>query len=1149
MEEKQKSLVQLQIAEKVNSILGDTSKLESTEKIGGDTETRTSDRSTGLTVAREIIFSPGEVDLLTGPPPKQGGFVGADPSQIADNLNSTADDTIKLESTEKKAEDVTIRTSDGSASLTVAREIDFSPGDSGIRKAPPPEQGSFVGATPSEIADHLDSTASDESKLHVVDSPEKKGKDVETSYVLENEAIGATTPSSPVVEGITAARELNFASSEMDLAPDSASKQDGFVEASPAEQSEMMDVPMEDVEIAYPVEREATIVPTVEGDNLAAATEVDLNAGVGSDLSSAPPQQNSLEGANSADFSEIALTLGAENSDPSEETGQENAGANANDDPHSKSQNENEEGQVASAVDTSSNDADATDNAVVEMMDVPMEDVDISDPVEREATIVPTAEGDNLAAATDVDLNSGVASDLSSALPKQSSLEGANSAEFSEIALTVGAENSDPSEETGQENAGANTNDVPHLESQNENEEGQFALAVDTSSNDADAANSAVFVGDIYECGKGEGLKTVETVEEVQDNVDADDIKAFSQGEDAEKAENVPATAENDMTDIVLESVETGHDDIQSFRPNESILAMEALLEAALTNNLDPPEENVGAVVQDANVADVTSCMEQATNFPEESSANADDNCIVGSDATESTGEVGDPVTDIPKSADTAKVDKSIRDIEELLDSALTDAFYTSEDGAPEGVGTRGADDAISATTTEDTYDFLASASIARIEATLNLGLDDDIDLDALMFDSPRKSTEDQQNHVVSLTDDQNASLSDLLDNALDDEFEINFAEEPKSKSKDISGGPGGKAATAKTTSSTRSGVPKAAQKRGAASKSSRGSAAQPRKETRPAARTSNRANQAAPKVGPRGPATQPKKQNRSKAADRSSQPGKKAGPRSLLSGRFSSKPKESAKAVDSAKPKSREVTKATEEKNKAARKKGAARKLMSRMTSWTTKKELESTTSADDARVPGVPTNSSRQPKTRPTPVALFRGSKAASSNESKTNTQRDTPVAGSSEALAPDPEPESTVKTAPLMMTPPRPASAPTASSVRSITSLSSQCSVVSFSSPRREGRRGCQSKFQPFLHESRGPCELCVFFLSDDDKVMLDTTGRHIRVMFTSGGCCKTCEIFPREFDEPAVRLCRQCFFNTHREIYSKVAPKRRLLRKKL
>jgi hypothetical protein len=111
----------------------------------------------------------------------------------------------------------------------------------------------------------------------------------------------------------------------------------------------------------------------------------------------------------------------------------------------------------------------------------------------------------------------------------------------------------------------------------------------------------------------------------------------------------------------------------------------------------------------------------------------------------------------------------------------------------------------------------------------------------------------------------------------------------------------------------------------------------------------------------------------------------------------------------------------------------------------------------------------------------------------------------------------------------------------------SLSSQCSVSTFSSPRRAGRKGCQSKFNPYLHESKGPCELCVFFLSEEETATLDATGRHYRVMFTTGGC-QTCEVFPRDFDEAAVRLCRTCFFNSHREVYQRVASKRSILRKR-
>jgi hypothetical protein len=99
----------------------------------------------------------------------------------------------------------------------------------------------------------------------------------------------------------------------------------------------------------------------------------------------------------------------------------------------------------------------------------------------------------------------------------------------------------------------------------------------------------------------------------------------------------------------------------------------------------------------------------------------------------------------------------------------------------------------------------------------------------------------------------------------------------------------------------------------------------------------------------------------------------------------------------------------------------------------------------------------------------------------------------------------------------------------------SLSSFCSVTSFQSPRRKGSKGCQESFDPYLHTSRGPCELCTFFLSDQERAQLDATGRHIGVMFTTGGCCGSCEIFPRGFGDQPARLCRMCYQNSHRKVY--------------
>jgi hypothetical protein len=99
----------------------------------------------------------------------------------------------------------------------------------------------------------------------------------------------------------------------------------------------------------------------------------------------------------------------------------------------------------------------------------------------------------------------------------------------------------------------------------------------------------------------------------------------------------------------------------------------------------------------------------------------------------------------------------------------------------------------------------------------------------------------------------------------------------------------------------------------------------------------------------------------------------------------------------------------------------------------------------------------------------------------------------------------------------------------------SLSSHCTVSCFQSPRRDGSKGCQNNFDPYLHPQRGPCELCVFFLSDQERAQLDATGRHVSVMFTTGGCCRSCEIFPRSFDDQPARLCRMCYQNSHRKVH--------------
>jgi hypothetical protein len=82
---------------------------------------------------------------------------------------------------------------------------------------------------------------------------------------------------------------------------------------------------------------------------------------------------------------------------------------------------------------------------------------------------------------------------------------------------------------------------------------------------------------------------------------------------------------------------------------------------------------------------------------------------------------------------------------------------------------------------------------------------------------------------------------------------------------------------------------------------------------------------------------------------------------------------------------------------------------------------------------------------------------------------------------------------------------------------------------------------------MHAFRAPCDLCVFYLSEEERLLLDATGRHLRVMYTAGGCCRECQVFARGTDEAPVRLCRKCFFNSHRDVYQKFVHEQGILRK--
>jgi hypothetical protein len=74
-------------------------------------------------------------------------------------------------------------------------------------------------------------------------------------------------------------------------------------------------------------------------------------------------------------------------------------------------------------------------------------------------------------------------------------------------------------------------------------------------------------------------------------------------------------------------------------------------------------------------------------------------------------------------------------------------------------------------------------------------------------------------------------------------------------------------------------------------------------------------------------------------------------------------------------------------------------------------------------------------------------------------------------------------------------------------------------------------CDHPLLPNLHAMLAPCQVCVFRLSDSEKKKLEKNGRHLNVYKTKGGC-EECQAFPSQEGEDPVRLCRQCFFDTHK-----------------
>jgi hypothetical protein len=104
------------------------------------------------------------------------------------------------------------------------------------------------------------------------------------------------------------------------------------------------------------------------------------------------------------------------------------------------------------------------------------------------------------------------------------------------------------------------------------------------------------------------------------------------------------------------------------------------------------------------------------------------------------------------------------------------------------------------------------------------------------------------------------------------------------------------------------------------------------------------------------------------------------------------------------------------------------------------------------------------------------------------------------------------------------------------RSIDSIGSVCSVDRIPrSPLQPASANddtpiCDNLFVPHLHAQRGGCQVCILKLSRNEKERYDRNGRHLRVVDTSGGCLD-CQVFPSGMGEDPVRLCKQCFFDTH------------------
>jgi hypothetical protein len=75
-------------------------------------------------------------------------------------------------------------------------------------------------------------------------------------------------------------------------------------------------------------------------------------------------------------------------------------------------------------------------------------------------------------------------------------------------------------------------------------------------------------------------------------------------------------------------------------------------------------------------------------------------------------------------------------------------------------------------------------------------------------------------------------------------------------------------------------------------------------------------------------------------------------------------------------------------------------------------------------------------------------------------------------------------------------------------------------------------CSEQWILNLHSTRDGCERCLHFASAKERQKFKQEGHHYRISSVRGGCIRSCPCFPRKEDEMPVRLCRRCFYDTHK-----------------